>query len=202
MAGSQPPRPGGSLGYCTCAQAANSTKSADGKWPVSGLEDHKYLSVTKDATRTQPAGGAPTSWQRPCSGPQRVALAEHGHRKLPYNATEFTQVEPSPPPGGGEAAGPPVLSNGEDTSSVHTTPWGLPTLSVNEGTIALCQGNEPSSDGYICQVLLQTLNRRRGDEGGWMGVVDAVVQSAPRRAPWEESQGPCVPGGPKVVNKA
>ena len=39
------PNPGGSLCYCTCAQEAISTKSAGRKWLVSGLEDHRYLSV-------------------------------------------------------------------------------------------------------------------------------------------------------------
>ena len=60
--------PGGSLCYCTCAQEAISTKSAGRKWLVSGLEDHRYLSVTKSATRREPVGGTPTSKQEPCSG--------------------------------------------------------------------------------------------------------------------------------------
>ena len=60
--------PGGSLCYCTCAQEAISTKSAGRKWLVSGLEDHRYLSVTKGATRREPVGGTPTSKQEPCSG--------------------------------------------------------------------------------------------------------------------------------------
>ena len=63
-----PPPPGGSLCYCTCAQEAISTKSAGRKWLVSGLEDHRYLSVTKSATRREPVGGTPTSKQEPCSG--------------------------------------------------------------------------------------------------------------------------------------
>ena len=58
---SQPP--GGSLCYCKCAQEAISTKSAGRKWLVSGLKDHRYLSVTKSATRRQPVGGTPTSVQ-------------------------------------------------------------------------------------------------------------------------------------------
>ena len=62
------PPPGGSLCYCTCAQEAISTKSAGRKWLVSGLEDHRYLSVTKSATRREPVGGTPTSKQEPCSG--------------------------------------------------------------------------------------------------------------------------------------
>ena len=60
--------PGGSLCYCTCAQEAISTKRAGRKWLVSGLKDHRYLSVTKNATRRQPAGGTPTSVQGLCSG--------------------------------------------------------------------------------------------------------------------------------------
>ena len=60
--------PGGSLCYCTCAQEAISTKSAGRKWLVSGLKDHRYLSVTKSATRRQPVGGTPTSKQGLCSG--------------------------------------------------------------------------------------------------------------------------------------
>ena len=63
-----PPPPGGRLCYCTCAQEAISTKSAGRKWLVSGLKDHRYLSVTKSATRRQPAGGTPTSKQGLCSG--------------------------------------------------------------------------------------------------------------------------------------
>ena len=55
--------PGRSLCYCTCAQEAISTKSAGRKWLVSGLKDHRYLSVTKSATRRQPVGGTPTSVQ-------------------------------------------------------------------------------------------------------------------------------------------
>ena len=51
-----------------CAQEAISTKSAGRKWLVSGLEDHRYLSVTKSATRREPVGGTPTSKQEPCSG--------------------------------------------------------------------------------------------------------------------------------------
>ena len=42
------PPGGGSLGCCTCAQEAISTKSAGRKWLVSGLEDHRYLFCHKE----------------------------------------------------------------------------------------------------------------------------------------------------------
>ena len=48
--------PGGSLCYCTCAQEAISTKSAGRKWLVSGLEDHRYLSVTPPPAAPNPRG--------------------------------------------------------------------------------------------------------------------------------------------------
>ena len=114
-----PPRPGGNLGYCTCAQKATSTKSAGRKWLVSGLEDHGHLSVTKNATPRQPVGRTPTSWQQPCSGTQWVALAKQGLLDLPYNAMEFTQGEklmemlsPPPPPLRTCSSAAPVMAGG------------------------------------------------------------------------------------------
>ena len=41
-------------------------KSAGRRWPGTGLQDHRYLSVTKGATRRQHAGGTPKSKQQPC----------------------------------------------------------------------------------------------------------------------------------------
>ena len=84
--------PGGSLCCCTCAQEAISA-NAGRKWLVGGLKDHRYLSVTKSATRRQPAGGTPTSKQQPRSGTQPAAPAKHALLHLPYNAIEFMYVE-------------------------------------------------------------------------------------------------------------
>ena len=39
--------PGGMLSYCTCAQEAASTKTQKEIWLVTGLKDHRYLSVTR-----------------------------------------------------------------------------------------------------------------------------------------------------------
>ena len=104
----RPCTPGGSLCYCTCTQEAIRTKSAGSKWLVSGLQDHRYLSVTKNATRRRPAGGTPTSVQQPCSGTTSVALAKQGPLDLPYDANEFMYVEITsetrrPPPPRAEA---------------------------------------------------------------------------------------------------
>ena len=60
----------------THAHKRRSAQSAGRKWLVSGLKDHRYLCVTKSATRRQPVGGTPTSKQQPCSGTQPIALAK------------------------------------------------------------------------------------------------------------------------------
>ena len=50
--------PKGMLSYCACAQEAASTKKQKEIWLVSGLKDHRYLSVTR--MRHEDAGGLTT----------------------------------------------------------------------------------------------------------------------------------------------
>ena len=59
--------PEGMRSYCTCAQEAISTKVQKQIWPVSGLQDHGYVSVTR--VRHTDASGQATNTQS--NGAQR-----------------------------------------------------------------------------------------------------------------------------------
>ena len=66
--GEVPPK--GMLSYCTWAQDVASTKTQKENWLVSGLKDHRYLSVTR--MRHRGASGQATNTQS--NGSQRCVL--------------------------------------------------------------------------------------------------------------------------------
>ena len=117
--------PEGMLSYCTWAQDAASTKTQKENWLVSGLKDHRYLSVTR--MRHRGASGQATNTQS--NGSQQYVM---NHRQAGTIGPECTPPPmPTNDPGGGwgGALGPTSLctKNGPTTLSQRYIPL-FPTV--------------------------------------------------------------------------